>query len=159
MKQIIISNANAFTVCDDEDFPLLSSRSWSLNGCGYCQASYGGRVYTMHRLVMNAQPGQEIDHIDGDKLNNRKDNLRFVTRSENMRNVTDRKSGQVRNRKHGKYSQYLGVTRNKRGYWVAQCRNRDKYIYRYFHDEISAAKGYDEISREIYGPDAVVNFP
>lgn len=46
----------------------------------------------MHRLVMNAPDGVEIDHKEGDKLNNQKSNLRFCTTTQNNRNVGHRKN-------------------------------------------------------------------
>lgn len=61
-----------------------------LNGDGYRRVIFGGSMMMAHRvawLLMHREwPGGEIDHIDGDRTNNRIENLRVVTQSENMRN-------------------------------------------------------------------------
>jgi hypothetical protein len=82
------------TTVDDEDFDWLSQYKWSatsfrLKGSGkpYAQAKVNGKVTLLHHLVLPDCPvGLVRDHIDGDPLNNRKSNLRFVTKSRNMRN-------------------------------------------------------------------------
>lgn len=63
----------------------------TVSSTGYCQIKIGGALYKTHRLVWlhvtGLWPDTEIDHIDGDKTNNRFENLRLASRSENMRNV------------------------------------------------------------------------
>jgi len=63
----------------------------TINGDGRRQVSIDGRRYLTHRIVWlivhGAWPAHEIDHIDGDKLNNRVENLRDATRTINAQNT------------------------------------------------------------------------
>lgn len=78
-----------------EDGTLAKRASWHLNN-GYAAAVIDGGTVYLHQLVLPAPPGYEVDHRDGNKLNNRRSNLRLVTRSQQMMNTrlrTDNKSG------------------------------------------------------------------
>ncbi len=77
-------------VVDAEDLDRVSKFTWGRSSAprsltNYARASVNGRQQFLHRFIMNAQPGTEINHIDGNGLNNKKSNLEFVTRSENVR--------------------------------------------------------------------------
>jgi hypothetical protein len=78
-------------IVDDEDFPLLSQWKWYLHGGRCAGRRWEGRphVLLMHRFIMNAPPGAQVDHRDNDPLNNQRSNLRLASASENM---TNRKS-------------------------------------------------------------------
>lgn len=67
---------------DIEDVERLLEHRWSVATDGYAKH----RTFKMHRVIMNAEKGQIIDHINQDKSDNRKENLRFATHSVNMRN-------------------------------------------------------------------------
>lgn len=77
----------------------------------------------MHRVIAErlGLVGTDIDHIDGDTLNNRRDNLRAVSRRENTRNV--------RGPKAGSKSPYMGVTRHNIVGWTARIRIEGRRIY------------------------------
>ena len=96
----------AIAFIDDADVPLVSRWSWSLNNDGYAQAC-GGKL--MHRIVMGAQRGQLVDHIDHNVLMNVRGNLRFVTHSQNGMN-------QIRTGK------ILGLYHARDGKWEAHIR-------------------------------------
>jgi hypothetical protein len=77
---------------DDTDAGLVSGLRW--HGCGSAARYVGAfvlkdgrrrRLY-LHRLIAGAPPGVHVDHRDGDPLNNRRDNLRLVDRSQNLQN-------------------------------------------------------------------------
>ena len=68
---------------DAEDYPLVSKYKWRTVK-GY--ASYGASIHYLHRLVTNAIPGSQIDHINLDITDNRKCNLRLVNNSINQSN-------------------------------------------------------------------------
>jgi hypothetical protein len=74
--KIIYSNKGHEILVDDEDFELALSISWSLNNRGYTSGGKDGKSFSMHRFLMKAEKGTQIDHIDGNKLNNQKHNLR-----------------------------------------------------------------------------------
>lgn len=98
MKEIRLTQ-NKFALVDDEDFERLNQYKWYFSN-GYAKHDSGGRknrtrLY-MHRMALKAEPGQEVDHINRNKLDNRKSNLRFVTHYQNSINVfirRDNKSG------------------------------------------------------------------
>lgn len=73
---------------DLDDVERLLKYRWSVGTGGYAKH----RSLKMHRLIMNAQKGQIVDHINQDVTDNRKSNLRFVTHSENMRNSSKTKA-------------------------------------------------------------------
>jgi hypothetical protein len=89
MKLIPLSR-NKFAQIDDDDFELVSKYRWCENE-GYAVTYYKGKRIKMHRLIMNAKPGQAVDHKDPNKLNNQRYNLRFCTTRQNNRNVGLRK--------------------------------------------------------------------
>ena len=80
-------------VIDDEDLQRISSHRWfayKIHKTYYVMAEAIGerrrqRIY-LHRVVMNATKGTEVDHINGDGLNNRKQNLRICSHRENLEN-------------------------------------------------------------------------
>lgn len=81
---------------DDEDMERLVQYNWWLHTYKHllyartyiCDQSGKGRIVLMHRMIMEfPQKPFEVDHYDGNGLNNRRDNLRVVSRSENMRNA------------------------------------------------------------------------
>lgn len=75
---------------DDSDAAVAAGHRWhALRVAGsktiYARTKIKRKTVFLHRLVMGAQKGDEIDHIDGDGLNNRRSNLRFVTHTENLK--------------------------------------------------------------------------
>ncbi|MBE3141457.1 MAG: HNH endonuclease [Thermoplasmata archaeon] len=107
-------------------------------------------IIYIHRLIMNAPHGIDVDHIDMDKLNNQRGNLRLCTRSQNMMN-----SGKRANNVSG----YKGVSLVGGKYIRAQIRvNGEKIHLGNFPDSISAAKAHDEVARKYHGEFARTNF-
>lgn len=98
MKKIKLTQGK-YAIVDDEDFDLLNTYSWSFHrasgskkfdGKGGYAISHaktkGSQKIYMHRFIMNVSKGQEIDHINRNKLDNRKNNLRVTSRSINQFN-------------------------------------------------------------------------
>ena len=165
MKIIDLSSnkfPNKFTVVDDDDYPHLCGYKWhpvkrgdwfyaARNKKAGDDDNLGGCVY-MHRVILNNPPNMEIDHADGDGLNNTKENLRACDHFGNMRNK--RKSP-------GKTSPYRGVCWSKKGKkFIAQIQKFVKTrTLGYFADEVEAAKAYDKAALSEFGVFAKLNFP
>ena len=100
----------------------------------------------LHRAILNAPAGMEVDHIDGDGLNNVDSNLRLATISQNRRNR--RKPINARNRCKGT----IKILRNARPpTWRAQIMLNDKNIHLgYFETEEAAAAAYDRASLSLH---------
>jgi len=90
------------TLIDDEDYDWLNQWTWNVDSRGLYVIRKEKRIYKngkihrplilMHRLIMNAPKNMEVDHIDGNGLNNQRSNLRIVTRRQNMQNLHKSKS-------------------------------------------------------------------
>lgn len=126
MKEILLTQGKVALV-DDEDYPELSKFKW------YAHKDYNtlyalrkssrvnGKQHTipMHSVILGTPKGMETDHINGNGLDNRRENLREVTTREN-----------AQNRHTPKTSKYPGVTWHKqRGKWQANIRVAGKLNY------------------------------
>lgn len=123
------------------DWPLVAGRKWFFDGM-YAATKDGALNLRMHRLLMGDVPkGLEVDHINRDKLDNRRSNLRLVTHAENCRNVPSQ----------GGSSQYRGVTwSKKKRRWVAQAHLNSKGIFLgHFDDESEAGAAVVEFWRSV----------
>jgi hypothetical protein len=137
-------------VIDLADLPLVAGRKWQASiephGTVYAICSYtlNGRQTTvrMHRLILGASEGADVDHRDCDGLNNRRSNLRHASRSQNRANA---RIG-ARNT-----SGYKGV-RIRRGKWRAEIRKDGKsHCLGTFLDPVSAHKAYIEAAQTLFG--------
>lgn len=71
---------------DKEDYPVLRRFTWAKQSEGYYRTSMGNFYLYLHRLIMGAQTHLYVDHINRNKKDNRKKNLRIVTNSQNQFN-------------------------------------------------------------------------
>jgi hypothetical protein len=139
---------------DSEDIEEVSKYIWRISPDSYVHSSL--RVegqpkrldMRLHRLVMNAPKGVEVDHINGDKLDNRKSNLRLCNRWQNKANtriISTNTTG------------YKGVSWHK-DKWQASIRVSGKLIYlgRYATKE-EAAKVYNKAATTHFGEFAWLN--
>lgn len=131
-------------IIDVEDFEKCKGRKWYLNN-GY---AITGRGPYMQHLILGKKA--QIDHIDCNKLNNRKSNLRFCVTAENSRNCKVSKNNT---------SGYKGVSwSNSRKKWTADIMYNYKHIYLgEFPDKIEAAKAYNEAALKYHKEYARLN--
>lgn len=73
---------------DTEDFDLVDKTTCNINVYGYAQGYLDGRMQIIHRAIMKAPKGLQVDHINGNRLDNRKSNLRLATSQINNHNNT-----------------------------------------------------------------------
>jgi len=78
---------NGELIIDDEDYQELSQHKWYLRNDGYVATVHNGKTLYIHRLVAKTPKGMHTDHLNHNKLDNRKENLRVCTHKENMQNI------------------------------------------------------------------------
>lgn len=144
---------NHFSKVDASDFEFLNRWNWAMNNYGYAvrKDEVTKESIQIHRLLMPPPEGKQIDHINRDKLDNRRRNIRFATVWENSGNVEKRGMGT---------SKFKGVSRSARdGRWIVFAKDlngRSKNLGRY-SDEITAAAVYNEYAKNKWGQFACVN--
>ena|SRR5690349_21007426 len=156
MKHIVLTKGQ-ITQIDDIDYPsILEKPCFAIpTKNGYyakCENEFIHRIVMENILQRPLQSDEEIDHIDLDGLNNKRENLRLATRATNNQN-----RGKFSNNKSG----YKGVSwRESHSKWRATIRlnGRQKFLGQ-FDDVIEAAKAYDTAAKELFGEFAVLNFP
>lgn len=139
----------------DEDYPLLSRHNWYVKK-GYPVTSLGTKQIKIHRLVIGKLPPSYVtDHINRDKLDNRRENLRAITSLANCHNSCLTNGSASKG--------YVGVRsrfRNGKSFFEASSsvHNKDVYIGR-SDNEIEAAKMRDAFVYKTRGEFAFLNFP
>jgi hypothetical protein len=143
-----------FAPVDDADYEWLMQWHWRLNSHGYAvRSSYHNGYQTlvsMHRLILNTQPVQFVDHIDHNRLNNTRANLRFVTHQQNQR---------YRHLFRNTSTGLKGVSRF-RGQWHARIGLDGRIVHLGFFDDMEkAAQAHDAAARHMFREFAILNFP
>ena len=143
-------------IVDDEDYEYLMQWKWSYNKYAYRRPMVKRKswIVRMHRVVVNCPPDKQVDHINGDTLDNRKANLRICTPYQNSLNKKKRNS-------LNSSSKYIGVTwRGERhNAWRARITLNGKETFiGYFKEERHAAMAYDMWAKELFGEFARTNF-
>ena len=136
--------------CDAE---RVAPHSWIAAWSGTAWYAKCGKCGYLHRLLMDAPAGSLVDHINGDTLDCRRENLRFATPRQSVGNIKIRKDNT---------SGYRGVTWHKRGgKWNARIHNDGRVVSLGLFDDVEdAARAYDVAAREWFGPEfARLNFP
>lgn len=152
MKYINLTKGKR-TIVDDDLYESLSKHKWHCaHGYAVRRIRVGGeqRILFMHRVILGTPNGSYTDHINGDKLDNRRENLRVCTTLENARN-----QGLQRNNTSG----FKGVTWNKNDRrWRAQLMCSGKAFFLGNHKtREAAALAYNKAAIELYGKFARLN--
>jgi len=153
MREIPLTQGRV-AIVDDDDYELLSKSKWY-----YCKVGYACRdkktngkrkALFMHRVITNCPDNREVDHINRDRLDNRKVNLRVCTRAQNGSNIA------VGRRRR---SQYKGLYWDRSGQkWRVELRHLGRKIYiGQFDSETEAALHYNEAASTYHGEFAFLN--
>lgn len=155
---MILNIKNREVIIDDEDFKKVSKYKWRINDSGYVMRQSGNarikelrKTIRLHRFIMNLKNNSIfIDHINGNKLDNRKSNLRLCTKFQNNVNVPI-----GRNNTSG----FKGVSFNKlrKKYYAGICYKKIQYHLGVFVNKIDAARVYNEKAKELFGDFAYLN--
>ena len=187
-KEIILKSpkyGDQTLIIDEEDWPIISEHRWWVKFTHYDGKNNvyakahiahpeGGRVprrdrpgqtrkrrktITLHRLLMNPPEDMQVDHINGNGLDNRRENLRICTNAQNNANKPPQKNSK---------SGLKGVRRSSKNRWCARIgtgflkKDTDKPTERvigYFSSKEEAARAYDRAAIRRYGEFAYTNFP
>lgn len=155
VKEIQLTRGKV-TLVDDEDYEHLMQWKWHFNGHRYAvrrPSNINGKIQKlifMHRIILNTPDDLYTDHIDCNGLNNQKNNLRIVTKSQNGMNQKASKGGA---------SKYKGVNFCKRkNKWRARLKINQKSIFLgYYNMEDDAAKAYNERALSVFEDFAKLN--
>lgn len=138
-----------YATIDKEDYSIVAPYKWTYEN-GYAVHSihslnHCSKIW-MHRLILNTPDGMMTDHINGNRADNRKKNLRVCTRSQNFCN-----------RPFFKNKKYKGID-FKEGRWRTRIRINTKEIHiGYFLKKIDALFAYNEAARKYHGEFAYLN--
>lgn len=158
MSRLIVLSGGKSALVDDCDFPALCGFRWHAfkNGRAWYAARTdrsGGRKRTiyMHRQILGVSGSEHVDHVDGDGLNNTRENIRLCTRQQNHWNVRSFRGS----------SKFKGVAFHKKSRrWQAYISFNDSQIHiGLFGSELAAASAYDAKAIQLFGRFAKPNFP
>jgi len=146
-----------FALIDEEDFENLCHLKWGFDGryayarekIKHLDGSEIQKKIYLHRCIMKTPKGLDTDHINGDKLDNRRENLRITTRSQNNMNQRKTRGSSI----------YKGVCWFKlRSKWKAEIKlNGKRKHLGLFDTEYEAAMAYNEAAKERFSEFAKLN--
>lgn len=152
-KHITLSNTDETSVVSECDYDKIKVRRWHKDSNGYAVCYYRdefgkeGRLF-LHREVMCSKEGDVTDHINRDKLDNRRGNLRIVTTSQN---------GMNRGPNKGRPGGFKGAV-GEDGKFVTKVMVEGVSIYvGTFATKEDAAKAYNIVAQEYFGEYACLN--
>lgn len=161
-----------YAIVDDEDYEELIKYDWSCSKNGYAQRRFEKEkdkfsTYPMHRQILGLTFGDKscVDHINGNKLDNRKSNLRICSRTQNNHNIglsKRNKSGVKGVSRHcDKYKLKNGTTVVKECWHAKICVNRENIelgFFPYTDEGLEQAKiAYNNAAKKYYGSFAYIN--
>lgn len=145
------------TQVDLDIYERWKRHSWCRARVGYvvrrvAGASRQSHIVYLHREIMKPEPGQEVHHISGDKLDNRRQNLVVIDAVEHQTH-----HGHVSGPMTGKYKGVFWATRERK--WIAQIKHRQRKIYiGSFTTPEEAAIAYDRVAFRLFGEECYLNF-
>lgn len=149
-----VGSKTGIAIIDDRDFKWINSYRWNIDKDGYairfeCTKNTQRRIL-MSREIMKCPVGEYIDHINGNKLDNRRHNLRICSRTENNQNIGKRRHNTTGfksvylDKRNSKFEAYIGISK--------------KHVHLdYFRTARDAAKRYDMAAIKNYGAFAKLN--
>lgn len=151
---LLLSNSSEVSIVDKDDYYRFRGFNWKLKDDGYVitDSSISAKrrgiaaKLRLHRLILGIEDGPDVDHINGNKLDNRKCNLRRCTRSENLRNRI--KSKDVRGvylRTGKKYSHWFSVIQ------LPNSKPKKQKYLGSFKTRKEAAQAFIKASLELHG--------
>lgn len=155
VRAIRLANGRGHAIVDPEDYELVRGRRWRNNRGRKTSYAIAGRSpdhVLMHQLIANSQ---NVDHLNHDGLDNRRDNLRDASESQNMAN-----RGKFQTSK-GTTSDFKGVSLIRQGAlnpWKAKITVDHVQMHLgCFATEVEAAEAYDVAALNHYGEHALTN--
>jgi hypothetical protein len=153
MTNLIKLSQGKFALADDEDYTYLSMVKWYYHN-GYAVRTHRSgkkqESLKMHRVILDVVAGEQVDHINGNSLDNRRCNLRVATQSQNNKNASKRKDNT---------SGFKGVSYHKKcKQWVAyiNCDGKRTYLGLFASKE-TAAKAYNNKAIDLHKEYAKLN--
>lgn len=141
--KVQIKNSNLEVILDDD---IVLPSELSAHTKGYAWVFADRKWVLLHRWIMDAPKGMQVDHLNGNKLDCRRSNMRLCTASEN-----------VQNQKTWSKSGFKGVNRNGK-YWQANIyKDKKRYFLGNFKTIEEAISAYNEKALELYGNLAYTN--
>lgn len=150
---IITTRKGDEIIVDDDLAPTISQISWYVNTNGYAVNRNNHTYLRLHRYVMelngtDVPSGMDVDHINNDRLDNRFENLRLATRSQNLANTPGRYHNQ-----HG----FRGVQKHNNKFRGVVWKKGRQYNTTVFDTPEEAAEARDALALEVHGEFAALN--
>jgi hypothetical protein len=137
MKLLKINDIYSVRI-DDEDFENMSKYKWQIlktKHCTYAKRHHNNSTVYMHIEIMKPNNGMQVDHKDGNGLNNQRSNLRICTQKQNKQN---------RSRQVNQINKYIGVSKIKNKWQARYWNNGKTIVIGRFDTEIEAATARNE---------------
>ncbi len=148
-------NPNHYAIIDDSDALTVLRHKWHyVNGYAttaiYRPETQSQQTLSMHRMIMGSPTGLEVDHINGDRLDNRRENLRVCSHANNASS---------KRRGLNNTSRYKGVAWVKsRAKWMAYIQPKGRLInLGYYKNRHDAALAYNRAAQKWFGEYAMLN--
>ena len=148
MSKLIHLTQGKLAIVDDEDYEYLNQWKWRISSSGYARRNSKSNnkliEIRLHRVITNCPEDKQVDHINGNRLDNRKENLRICTHKQNSYNKSKKRTN-----KSGYKGVYWCTTSKK---WRSRIACDGKEIHLgYFDDIKEAAIHYNNAALKYHG--------